>query len=283
MKHRLLFLLFISFSGLLFSQISSRTIADESLAAMDRVNTLKYRLIKKERIKGVMKESEIQVKYQRNPFKVYIYVYSPKPGVEILYNHGENGNKAHINPNNFFLNMLDPNLDPMGKTLRKDEHHTLYETGFEFTRLLLTALKKRADDEKNFDKLCKYHGEITWANRPCYMLLLSYPNFSWEEYTVKKGETLIDIAKNKNLNEYMILEKNKLSWFDKVNEGQKILIPNIFAKKVILYIDKILKLPIYQEVYDDVGLFEVYEYHGVILNPTIQPEEFTKKYKEYKF
>lgn len=283
MKRCLLFLLFISVSGLSFSQPTSRTIADESLAAMDRVKTLKYRLVKKERIKGVMKESEIQVKYQRNPFKIYIYVYSPKPGVEILYNHGENGNKAHINPNHFFLNMLDPNLDPMGKTLRKDEHHTLYETGFEFTRLLLTALKKRADEEKNFDELCKYVGEITWANRPCYKLLLSYPNFTWEEYTVKKGETLIEIAKNKNLNEYMILEKNKLSWYDKVSEGQKILIPNIFAKKVILYIDKILKLPIYQEVYDDVGLFEVYEYHGVIVNPSIQPEEFTKKYKEYKF
>lgn len=283
MKRGLLFLLFVSLAGLSFAQPTSRTIAEESLAAMDRIKTLKYRLVKKERIKGVMKEGEIQVKYQRNPFKVYIYVYSPKPGVEILYNHGENGNKASINPNNFFLNILDPNLDPMGKTLRKDEHHTILETGFEFTRLLLTALKKRADEEKKFDELCKYEGEITWANRACYKLLLSYPTFAWEEYTVKKGETLIDIARNFNLNEYMILEKNKLAWYDKVSEGQTILIPNIFAKKVILYIDKLLKLPIYQEVHDDVGLFEIYEYHGVIVNPVITAEEFTKKYKDYKF
>lgn len=84
----------------------------------------------------------------------------------------------------------------------------------------------------------------------------------------------------------MILEKNKLLWYDKISERQKILIPNIFAKKVILFINKInkiLKLPIYQEVYDDMELFQVYEYHGVIVNPTIQPEEFTKKCKEYKF
>lgn len=283
MKRSLLFLLFFSLAGLSFSQLTSRIIADESLASMDKVKTLKYRLVKRERIKGVMKEGEIQVKYQRSPFKVYIYIYSPKPGVEILYNQGENGNKASINPNNFLLNVLDPNLDPMGKTLRKDEHHTILETGFEFTRLLLTALKKRADEEKRFDELCKYEGEVTWANRACYKMLLTYPNFAWEEYTVKKGETLIEIARSKNLNEYMILEKNKLSWYDKVSEGQTILIPNIFAKKVILYVDKLLKLPIYQEVHDDMGLFEVYEYHGVIVNPAIPAEEFTKKYKDYKF
>jgi hypothetical protein len=81
----------------------------------------------------------------------------------------------------------------------------------------------------------------------------------------------------------MILEKNKISWYDKVSEGQKILIPNIFSPKVVLYIDKILRLPIYQEVYDDNGLFEVYEYHGLIVNPTIPADEFSKKYKEYKF
>lgn len=271
----------LALTGLSFSQLN-HTVADESLLAMEKVQTLKYRLVKMERIKGEMKKGEIQVKYQKKPFKVYIYIYEPKAGVEILYNQGENNNKANVNPNNF-LSILDPNLDPMGKILRKDEHHTILETGFEFSRSLLNSVKKRAHEEGKYDEYCEYKGEVNWANRNCHKLQLTYPDFKWETYTVRKGETIVDIARSRNLNEYMILEKNKISWYDKVSEGQRILIPNIFSPKVVLYIDKILRLPIYQEVYDDNGLFEVYEYHGLIVNPTIPADEFSKKYKEYKF
>lgn len=281
MKHFFSLFAILALAGMSFAQLN-RTIPDESLLAMEKIQTLKYRLVKKERIKGEMKKGEIQVKYHKKPFKVYIYVYDPKPGVEILYVQGENNNKAHVNPNNF-LSVLDPNLDPMGKMLRKDEHHTILETGFEFSRNLLTNLRKRANDEDRYDEYCEYKGEVTWANRSCHKLLLTYPDFKWETYTVKKGESVIDIAKDRNLNEYMILEKNKLSWYDKVSEGQKIQIPNIYAPKVIIYIDKILKLPIYQEVHDEQGLFEIYEYHGLIVNPNIPSEEFTKKYKDYHF
>lgn len=268
---------------LLEAQMTNRKISDDVLAGMNKVNTLKYRMVKKERIKGVMKSGEIQVKYQKNPFKVYVYVYSPKPGVELLYVTGENNGKVYVNPNSFMLNMLDPDLNPYGKTLRKDEHHTLLESGFEATRKLLVEMRRIADEEGKFDEYCKYTGDIKWDGRDCYKMVLEYPKYKWENYTIKKGEDIDKIAKEKKLYGYTILEKNKLNWYTSVREGQVIQIPNIYAKKVILYIDKIHKLPIYQEVYDDQGLLSIYEYHSVIINPVIPSEEFTKKYKDYKF
>lgn len=263
--------------------MTNRKIADDVITALGKVNTLKYRMIKKERIKGVMKTGEIQVKYQKSPFKVYVYIYAPKPGVELLFVTGMNNNKAYVNPNSFFLNMLDPDLDPKGKTLRKDEHHTLYESGFEFTRNLLIAMRKKADSEGRFDEYCKYEGDLKWDGRDCYKILLQYPDYKWENYTVKEGENVDKIARDRNLYGYTILEKNKLSWYTSVKAGQVIQIPNIYARKVVLYVDRIHKLPIYQEVYDDNGLLSVYEYHSVLINPTIADEEFTKAYKDYKF
>lgn len=278
-----LFLVFITTCLAVPAQNMNKKISDDVITSLGRVSTLKYRMVKQERIKGKMKTGEIQVKYQKNPFKVYVYIYSPKPGVELLYATGDNNGKVYVNPNSFFLNMLDPDLDPMGKTLRKDEHHTLLESGFEATRKLLIAMRKRAEEEDKFDEYCQYTGDTKWDGRDCYKILLEYPDYKWENYTVKKGETIDKIAKENNLYGYTILEKNKLSWYTSVKEGQVIQIPNIYAKKVILYVDKILKLPIYQEVYDDQGLLSVYEYHSLILNPVIAAEEFTKNYKDYKF
>src|SRR5690606_32084308 len=102
-------------------------------------------------------------------------------------------------------------------------------------------------------------------------------DYKWEPYTVKKGETIDKIAKENNLYGFTILEKNKLGWYTSVKEGQVIQVPNIYAKKVVLYIDQLHKLPIYQEVYDDQGLLSIYEYHSLVINPVIAAEEFTKK------
>lgn len=284
LKPRMLAGFFLFFTVVAASaQPMNRKIADDVISSLAKINTLKYRMIKKERIKGVMKTGEIQAKYQKSPFNIYIYVYSPKPGVEVLYVTGENGGKAYVNPNSFFLNVLDPDLDPKGKTLRKDEHHSVFESGFEFTRNLLIAMRKRADSEGRFDEYCQYAGDIKWDGRDCYKMILQYPDYKWESYTVKAGEDIDDIAESRNLYGYTILEKNKLSWFTSVKAGQVIQIPNIYAKKVVLYIDKLHKVPIYQEVHDDIGLLSIYEYHSLLINPVIPKEEFTKGYKDYNF
>jgi len=50
-----------------------------------------------------------------------------------------------------------------------------------------------------------------------------------------------------------------------------------------LYIDKTNYLPVVQIIYDDKGLFGQYEYNSLIVNPVFAPDEFTSKFKDYKF
>lgn len=265
------------------AQISSRKLAEDMIAKMASVKTLKYRMYKKERLNGKYRESEIQVKYQKAPFACYLYMYSPDAGVEVLYQTGVNDGKAYVNPNKKLVSFIDFDFDPMGKTLRKDEHHTLFENGFEYMRGILKSVMKVADDEGKFDEYCQQEGEVSFKGRQCYKILLQYPDFAWKDYKVQAGEDLVKIARKFSLSEYMIMEKNKLSFYNSVKSGQTIKIPNIYAKKVILYVDKSNLMPIYQEVHDDQGMFEQYEYNGLIINPVLAPSDFSKDNPSYNF
>lgn len=282
-RHSFLTALLALFAFSTFAQVNNRKLAEDMLAKMAMVKTLKYRMYKKERLNGKYRESDMQIKYQKSPFACYMYMYSPDAGVEVLYKEGVNSGKAYVNPNKKLVSFIDFDFDPMGKTLRKDEHHTLFENGFEYMRGILKAVMRVADEEDKYDEYCVVEGEVNFKGRQCHKVLLQYPKFAWKDYTVQSGEDLVKIARKLNLSEYMILEKNKLSNYTSVKAGQTIKVPNMYAKKVVLYIDKINLMPIYQEVHDDQGMFEEYHYINLIVNPVLDADDFSKQNPEYKF
>jgi hypothetical protein len=141
---------------------------------------------------------------------------------------------------------------------------------------------RRAGD--NIDKYFVIVGEEKYDNRNCYRLSVAFPDFAWSPYTIKKGEDLVSIARKLHVSEYMVLENNpNLSSYTDVKEGTVIKVPDAYAKLTLLLIDKELLLPVNDQVFDDKGLFETYEYHNLQVNPPIAPEEFTKNYKDYNF
>ena len=82
----------------------------------------------------------------------------------------------------------------------------------------------------------------------------------------------------------MILDINESvdDYYD-IKPGQIIKIPNDYASKMIMFVDKEFILPLVMEVYDEKGVFERYEYKKLQLNPVIPDEEFTQEYKDYDF
>lgn len=246
------------------------------LESIDKVKTLKYNLKLAERIKGKILNTQSVVKLQKKPRKIYLYLKGP----ELLWIEGENDGKAFVNPGGFpYINL---NLDPMGSLLRKDQHHTLNEMGYDYYSSILEGVLNKSGD--NIDKNIVLTGEEIWNNRACYKVALSFPDFAFINYTVKKGENLIKISRKLNVSEYMILENNPTidDYFD-VKEGDIIKVPNAYAKLTVLLIDKEFMLPINTKIYDDKGLFESYEYYNLQVNPVISDEEFTRHYKGYKF
>jgi hypothetical protein len=257
--------------------ISCKEILQNTITTVENIQTLKFHLKCNERVKGKLASTESQVKLNTSPRRIYIYLKGP----ELLWIAGENNGNALVNPYGFpYVNI---NLDPMGSLLRENQHHTINEIGFSYFASIIKYSMQITGD--NFEDYFKCGGSINWDNHDCYFITAEYPDFKLVEYTVQKGETLVTIARKLKVSDYMLLEINspKVGSYRDVKANQKIKVPNVYGRKMIIYIDKELFIPRVIKVYDDKGLFESYEYHDLQLNPKIADEEFTRDYKVYGF
>lgn len=274
---------FLFFSGTMPTQNtpSGYEIAKEVFASTKRIKALTYNMQKTERIDGKLINQTSFVKLNRNPFKVYTRQEHPNNGLEVLYVEGENGNKALINPTGF--PWVNVRLDPYGATMRKDQHHTILDSGYDHVISILEHLFDKYGKEK-VSSMVQNKGVTTMDGRTCWIIEFNNPDFKYELYTVGQGENIHTIAKDKKLSGYMILEINKeIKDYEAVTAGQIIKIPSDYSPKLVLVIDKQRMIPLSMSIYDEKGLYEQYAYSNITINPTITPTEFTVAYEGYSF
>ncbi len=215
------------------------------------------------------------VKLNRAPRKIYLNI----KGTELLWIQGQNNGKALVKPNMLFLNL---NLDPMGSMMRQDQHHTIYEIGFDYIADILDYNLKKSGDK--FDEQYKLLGEEKMNGRLCFKIEINSTDYAIKAHTVLKGETIISIARKNRISEYVIKKMNKgIGESDYLKAGSMVKIPSHYAKRVIIHIDQLHYLPIAFKVYDLEGLFESYDYSNMIVNPKFDADEFSKSYKAYGF
>ena len=257
-----------------------RQIVEKSIAAMSGLRGLNFTLKRKERFNGSYQTGELVGKVQTRPRKIYVKNNYPDDGSEVLWIEGSNKGKALVNPNAFpYVNL---NLDPQGSIMMKKQHHCIHELGFGYTlEIIKDALKRHGDD---FEKYVKYDGIKTFNGRSVHSITIDYPKFAYVDYTVQAGENLFTIGRKLVVNEMLIVEKNPGidDYFD-VKAGQVIKVPNVYGKVSLLYIDTQNFLPIMQDVQDEKGTIERYEYSNVVVNPTYAADEFTEDFSGYKF
>jgi hypothetical protein len=250
------------------------------LTVTEEVETLKFKFKKIERVGGKMMTGEQDVKYQHAPRKTYAYLHSPSKGTEVLWVENENSGKVLVKPTSFPY--MSVNLSPFGSIIRKNNHHTVHQIGFDYIAGIIGNIAGKSG--KNFQQYFLYQGEIKFEGRDCYKILIDYTPYQYIEYTVQPGENLTMIARKLFVSDYMIKEINMgVDDYDDVKAGQWIKVPNAYARKTVLYIDKENYLPLVQKMYDENGLFAHYEFHNLELNPSIKEEEFSRGYKDYNF
>ncbi len=273
-------LLFFVFSG---ADVKTRTpttreIINQMLDSVKNLKTQRCSVKATERVGERLLFAEAFIKINYNPKKIY-YVNSSK-GTEALYVQGTNSGDALVRSRSFPL--MNFNLDPYGSMMRKDQHHTLLDLGFQYIGLTLANTILKAP--KDFDKHFLYAGSVTYNDRDCHQIIVNYPEYKYIEYTVGKGETVTSIAYKFNTSDFKIRNTNSLSsYFGTLKEGKKLQIPSPYANKAILYIDKKMAMPVCIKVYDEKGLYESYEFFNVIINKPFAENEFTKKFPGYGF
>jgi|ERR1043165_2377264 hypothetical protein len=204
----------------------------------------------------------------------------PNKGTEILYVEGQNDNKAVVNPGKFLPTLK---LNPYSSLLTKDQHHTILSSGFTIVGKIVEKGMKRADEQGKFDEVFKYVGDVNWNGRNCYKVVVEDPTWGWTTYTAQKGENMYNIALKFLVPEYSMVESSGVKNFEQDLGGKTLKIPTSYAKKTIMYIDKENNMPVFQEVYDDKGIFERYSFLNLVVNPAFKADEFTQDFTGYNF
>ncbi len=259
-------------------------VLNKMLNAMENVKSSTFTLDMNERYGDTYKKSKCDIRILNQPHSIYMKQHYPNDGIELLWVAGKNSGKTLINPNGFpYFNV---SLSPYNARMRRDNHHTMLIAGFGPPAAILRhsiekILKNNPDDDPN--NYLTLETEASRQGFDCYRITLDQPNFIYENYTLTKDEYLRDIADRNKVSEHAIMEVNNIKHYNKIKAGTSIRIPNFYAKKTIFYINKTTMLPIFQQVYDDKGLYEEYEYINVVINPNFYDKEFTEDCEAYGF
>lgn len=261
----------------------TRTIINNMLTAIRTYKGAKFTMGNNERIVGIkgLRGGNIYTKVQVSPLKVYMkMVTDPNKDTEILYVPAERDGKALIKPGNLFFNVK---LSPFNGQVTKEQHHSPVSAGFGLVVKIMDAAVKRADAEKKFDEVFKYVGDVTYQNKSCYKVVIEDPTWAITTYKAGKGENMYSVSQKLLIPEYSLTELNGVKNFEEDLSGRTLKVPTSYAKKTVFYIDKSNNFPIFQEMSDDKGVFERYEFSNLILNPTFAADEFTENFKGYGF
>ena len=260
---------------------NEQLILEQMMTACANLKSASFILETTERVKnGNVEQGEILVKLQRQPLKMYLHMFAPRKGVEILYRNGELNNDLYISPHSFtYVNLK---LSPNSMLVRESSHHTVLDIGFDYLSKMIGHYKSIFGN-RLYDYL-HITDTVQFELHRCVRMEFDYPLFTYVMQTVKAGQNLVDLASCYFVNEYMMVCANQeVDDIYDVKAGQQVKVPTMFGKKIIFLIDLSTKLPLVQEIHDEKGFFEKYEYKSFVFNPSFSPAEFTADYSGYGF
>jgi len=255
--------------------LTTEQLTSRMSTAIEGLKYLRCTVKAQERIDGTIHQARSIMKLTYKPLRIYI---KNQKGVEVLWLAGQNGGDAWVYPAAFPYVTLS--LDPNGKLMRSNQHHTALQAGFGTISDLLRTTGLRQDNA--YSRSFRYTGDTTLQGRTNHVLRSDFPQFRYVSYKAGKNETIGTVAERFGCGEFRIIERNDLSIGEKIPEGKVLQVPNAYGRKTILCIDPKTYLPTMVQVNDDKGLFEKFEFLDVIPNQPIPLEEFTKDYKDYK-
>lgn len=241
------------------------------------IKTLRQDVLAVERIENKYSINRSQIKVQTSPRKIYFI--NPTKKLEILYDEENSSDKAWVKPHIFpYLTMQ---LDPRGNIMRKNQHYSIMELGYEFIgRSIALTINKDKEGLHNFT----FKGKTFKNGYNCYLIEYENRHYGYTDYRVGERETATSISLRLCVNDYLLRYNNDLlNDFGYLKKGTILRVPTLYCQKAILFIDDHLLLPVSLSLFDDKGLFESYDYTNIRINEHIPAVEFNRTYKHYNF
>ncbi len=274
-----LILLLILSSARIYGQ-DPLILTKEMFEVVKNIKTLQYQFESLERVNGKLKKEIMFFKISANPLKAYIYEIYPKNGLQMLYADNTNGGKARVNPGG--IPWVTLNLEPEGDLMLENRHHSIYDAGYNYSISLVRYLMDKYESQT--PKLFTFNDIEVIHGVECYSITLTDPNYRLILYTAQSGDTPLKIAKKLHINFYSILENNSgLKPNSNIKSGTKLIVPNDYASKMELYINKSYMYPVMLQIYDSKGLFEEFLFRYVKINPPFKDIDFSENNPDYKF
>jgi len=123
-------------------------------AAIENLKTLRCTVKAQERIGDHVNQARSAMKVTSRPLRVYI---KNQKGVEVLWVTGQNGGDAWVYPASFPYITLS--LNPNGKLMRVNQHHSALQAGFGTIADLLRTNGQR--QSSTFSRSFRYAGDTT--------------------------------------------------------------------------------------------------------------------------
>lgn len=258
-------------------------IVDAMKGAADGIHDYTMTLVKRELgFHGMEPQETIAIKWQR-PQRIYLHALKgPHEGQEVLYAPGWNKNKIKVHPGSFPDITL--NLNPYGRLAMAHSHHPVPEVSLvRFVDLVAGNVAKA--HERGVGSL-RLVGRETVFGRPCvHIEATTVPTGT--SPTLKKRQTLWDIARETGQSMYVILHANSYRhwrYADDPNPGDAVIVPDFYAGRMELWVDDALHLPIQADLFDQDGrLYEHYEHRDLKIDVGLTDKDFDPKNKAYKF
>jgi hypothetical protein len=271
-------LIYVVFTGFRSSsELKPARILLQMYDSIRNIRTLRYHTSAIERIDKNFLSANSEIRIQTHPRKVYFK--NPVKKIEVLYNAEHSAHKAIVKANVFPY--MPMQLDPTGALMRRNQHYTIHELGFEFIgKSIALTIKKDREGLGNFT----YHGKSLKNGYNCYLLEYENKNYTYVDYRVGEKESASLIAYRLCVNDYLLRHRNDLlNDFSYLKKGRILKVPSLYCKKAVVYIDDRLMLPVSISLYDDHGLFENYEFTGIEINKPFREKEFSRDFEEYGF
>lgn len=245
--------------------------------SIQKVQTVRMKIYAVERVERKYLTANSEIKVQTKPRKVYFVNRARR--IEVLYDGASGEPRALVKPNMFpYIPML---LDPAGSLMRKNQHYTIHELGFEFIgKSVALTIKKDKDGIANF----RYHGRVKHNGYHCHLIEYENRNYGFVDYKVGEKESATYIAYKLCVNDYLLRYRNNLlNDFGYLKRGRILKVPSLYCRRAVIYLDEKMMLPVSISLYDDKGLFESYDFSEIEVNKPFRSDEFTRGYPDYDF